>query len=661
MAPPVRRQSAATDTVLPALSIVAVPGLGADPSKSFGSETPGGFNWLKNESEGIRSDIPGARVLLYHYESRWLGAEAKQQTLYNVASLLLDSLVEQRKATTEATRPLVFLAHSMGGLVVSKALTLAATQPEKTEYMRIFECFAGGIFFGTPFKGSSAQAKAYLLATFLEKVGRAIPTQLLQFLDPGRDSLDELRRDFVNLAFKAPRANIACIFEQAETNYLQEKVAKWVRSSVFKAGPKEIVVTEDSATLDGAVVRGLACNHRELNRFDSAKDGRYEIVRRQLKDIVKTAQLVVRTRLRASQQSVVDDNTFRGLSESLNVVDFERKRRSIENLSGDSSWILQEQKYLQWSTQTDASQPPEYRSLWVSGDEGLGKSKAAVSVIEILKKREAESNLLGARNVMVAYFLCDSTPDCSVAENMLKSLIWQLILKRRSLAQYVRMFAAQSQTKAGTGGQGRDGQFSLSTLWKGLTEMLRDPSVQEVYFVVNNLHYLSEDNPSTAEFRKTLSEVLLTDPSAIEDPIREKVKWMFLSRDRDNIKAVLHEGHELGNLRINLNDGSKSSLRRRHLRSYIRDRVKSLAHAKDYSLALQYFVFSSLEKRAESNTLWVELVCRLLEELPANFVNVRKTLELLPPDPEELIKRMWTEVCLTTKYSPRSDDTDQPY
>ena len=599
-------------------------------------------------------------MLLYQYESRWLGADAKQQTLYNVASLLLDSLVEQRKATAEMTRPLVFLAHSMGGLVVAKALTLAAAQPEKMEYMRIFECFAGGIFFGTPFKGSSAQAKAYLLATFLEKAGRAIPTQLLQFLDPGRDSLDELRRDFTQLAFRTPRANVACIFEQTKTNYLQEKVAKWVPSSVFKAGPKELVVTEDSATLDGAVVRGLACNHRELNRFDGAKDGRYEIVRRQLKDIVKSAQLVVKTRLRASQQSVVDDATFQRLSESLNVVDFQRKRRSIENLSGDSGWIRQEQKFLQWSTPADARQPPENPSLWVSGDEGLGKSKAAVSVVEILEKREAENQVLGARNVMVAYFLCDSTPDGSVAEHLLKSLIWQLILKRRSLAQYVRTFAAQSQTRAGAGGQGRGGEFSLSTLWKGLTEMLRDPSVQEVYFVVNNLHYLSEDRPSTAEFRNTLAEVLLTDPRAIEDPIREKVRWMFLSRDRDRIKAVLHDGPGSGNLRINLNDGSKSSLRRQHLRSYIRDRVKSLGLAKDYSLALQYFVFSSLEKRAESNTLWVEVVCRLLEGLPANFVNVRRTLELLPPDPEELIKRTWTEVCPTRECRPGTRDANLP-
>ncbi|KAK0725920.1 ankyrin repeat-containing domain protein [Lasiosphaeris hirsuta] len=627
------------------IDIIAVPGLGADPSRSFGSETPGGFNWLKNESEGIRSDIPGARVLLYHYESRWLGAEAKQQTLYNVASLLLDSLVEKRKGGdgAEATRPIVFLAHSMGGLVVAKALTLAAAHPENIDHMRIFECFAGGIFFGTPFRGSSAQARAVLLATFLEKVGRGIPTQMMQLLEPGRDSLEELRRDFVSLSLREPRANLACIYEQAKTNYLQEKVSQWVPKGYFKVGPEEIVVTEESATIDGAVVRGVNCNHRQLNRFDNAKDGRYEITRHHLKDIVKHAQLVVKARLRASRQSVVDDNTFSRLSDSLNVVNFQLKRKAVENLSGDSTWILQEQKYLLWSAQTGINQPATYPSLWVSGDEGLGKSKAALAVVDDIRKREVNNHIPGTKNIMAAYFFCDPTPDCSTAENLLKSLIWQLILKRRSLAQYVKTFAGQDPSKTrGGGGSGTEGQFSLSKLWKGLTEMLRDPSVHEVYFVLSNIHYLSVDHLSTAAFLEAISEILSTQPGS-DDPLRDKVRWMFLSRERPNIGTVLQEGFYPGALRIDLNDGAMSNLRRQHLRSYTRDEVKSLALEKGYSLALQYFVFSSLEKRAESNTLWVEVVCRLLGELPTNFASVRKKLELLPQDPKTLINRTWTE------------------
>ncbi|KAK4455223.1 ankyrin repeat-containing domain protein [Podospora aff. communis PSN243] len=625
------------------IDVIAVPGLGADPSRSFGSETPRGFNWLTDEREGIHADIPKSRVMLYHYDSRWLGTQSKEQTIYNVAILLLESIIEKRKSPEESARPIVFLAHSMGGLVVAKALVLAAQQRDKVEYMRVIECFAGSIFFGTPFGGSSAQAKAYLLATFLEKVGRAVPSQLLQLLDPDRDSLEELRRDFVNVAFKEPKAKLVCFYELEPTNYLQEKVSSWVPKNYFKLGPKEIVVTKASAVLDGAADRGVPCNHRQLNRFDSAKDGRYENVRHHIRDIVKDAQKIVRARLKASRQSAIDDATFARLSESLNVVEFQRKLRSVKALSGDSSWILKEPKYLHWRTQQQLDGSNRVPCLWVSGDEGLGKSKAAATVIQELQQREAENE-----GVMVAYFFCDPTPDCSKAENVLKSLMWQLVLGRRSLAQYVRAFAAQDSTKLRGSGQGTEEQFSLSKLWKGLTAMLQDPSVHEVYLVVNNLHHLSSEHAATAELLKQISESLAEAVGAgTEDPLREKARWMLLSRDRENVREALApegEGYGAPVLWLNLNDSSMSSVLREQVRSFTRDRVKELAKTKNYSLALQYFVFSSLEKRAESNNVWVEVVCRLLEGIPPTFNLVRKALESLPQDPLVLIHRTWAEV-----------------
>ncbi|KAK1828991.1 ankyrin repeat-containing domain protein [Podospora conica] len=631
------------------IDVIAVPGLGADPSRSFGSETPRGFNWLTDEREGIHADIPKSRVMLYHYDSRWLGTQSKEQTIYNVAILLLESIIEKRKSPEEAARPIVFLAHSMGGLVVAKALVLAAQQRDQVEHMRVIECFAGCIFFGTPFGGSSAQAKAYLLATFLEKVGRAVPSQLLQLLDPDRDSLEELRRDFVNVAFKEPKAKLVCFYELEPTNYIQEKISAWVPKNYFKAGSREIVVTKKSAVLDGSVDRGMPCNHRQLNRFDSAKDGRYENVRHQIRDIVKDAQKIVRARLKASRQSAVDDATFARLSASLNVVGFQRKLRSVTTLSGDSSWILKEPKYLHWRTQQQLDGSNRVPCLWVSGDEGLGKSKAAATVIQELQLREAENE-----GVMVAYFFCDPTPDCSKAENVLKSLMWQLILGRRSLAHYVRAFAAQDSKMLRGSGQGTEEQFSLSRLWKGLTEMLRDPSVNEVYLVVNNLHHLSSENAATVELLTHISESLFEAAEVgIADPIREKVRWMLLSRDRENLRrSLVPHGEEDAApvLRLNLNDSSMSNVLREQVRSFTRDRVKELAKSQNYNLALQYFVFSSLEKRAESNNVWVEVVCRLLEGIPPTFNAVRKTLESLPQDPLVLINRTWAQVLTSSEH-----------
>lgn len=171
--------------------------------------------------------------------------------------------------------------------------------------------------------------------------------------------------------------------------------------------------------------------------------------------------------------------------------------------------------------------------------------------------------------------------------------------------------------------------------------MLRDDSAPNVYFVINNLHYLARDDPSTNDFLKVIKD-LVEDSDGIDDPIKKNVKWMFLSRARENIENVFEDEEKI--LRVNLEDGSKDKELRQMLKTYTKERVKALALYKGYSLALQYYVSSILQKRAENNKLWVEVVCCLLEGLPSNHVQVRKTLEGLPQSVQELMNRVWAEV-----------------
>ena len=400
-------------------------------------------------------------------------------------------------------------------------------------------------------------------------------------------------------------------------------------------------MTQDSAKLDCAEeVRGMACDHRQLNRFDSVKDGRYESVRQLLRGIVTKARIIVKRRLNASRHSAIDDATFSRLSNTLNVADYHRKRRNVESVSGDSSWILKEPKYTQWSAIGDDAEESEGKGcLWVSGTEGQGKSKAALAVLETLEEVEYKNGTPGAKDSLVAYFFCDSAPDYSSAENLLKSLMWQLVLKRRPLAQYVKGFASQDMSRSSNA----PASFSIAKLWRGLQDMLRDPSVQNVYIIVNNLHYLTDGSDELFEL---INSDVLGEATGAEDPIREKVRWMFLSRARENIKEVFNGENKQNVLRVDLEDGSKDAQLRLSLKAYTRDRVKALAQHQGYSLSLQYFVTSILQQRAENNTLWVEVVCRLLEGLPSSHVQVRKTLEAIPQDLEELIRRTWSEVSL---------------
>jgi hypothetical protein len=81
---------------------VAVPGLGSDPRRSFNSLYPVRenkyFNWLADD-DGLRREFPTARVMLYEYESRWLGKQAIPQSVSNVANNLLESLHAHREVS----------------------------------------------------------------------------------------------------------------------------------------------------------------------------------------------------------------------------------------------------------------------------------------------------------------------------------------------------------------------------------------------------------------------------------------------------------------------------------------------------------------------------------------------------------------------------------
>ena len=203
------------------VDIIAVPGLGSNPDTAFDSfkKTSDGrtqFNWLTDD-KGLRDKFPTARVLLYKAESRWIKEAAVNQSMKNLASNLLTAILSKREGI-QSDRPIIFVGHSMGGLIVAKAITLAAFRSE--DYPNVLPCITGCLFFGTPFQGSAATGKAIMLAELLEPVNQAAVSRVLNFLVPGNEALDELRNDFARICNEMePRIGNVCFFELNKTNY----------------------------------------------------------------------------------------------------------------------------------------------------------------------------------------------------------------------------------------------------------------------------------------------------------------------------------------------------------------------------------------------------------------------------------------------------------
>jgi hypothetical protein len=117
-------------------------------------------------------------------------------------------------------RPLVLLGHSMGGIVIAKALCLAERDSE--QWPDTYESITSCVFFGTPFNGTPVADIAIHWAKAKEQsgIGIAVDSQLLDLLRPGNESLRELKRDFIRASGKlAHRVQLYCFYEMELTNW----------------------------------------------------------------------------------------------------------------------------------------------------------------------------------------------------------------------------------------------------------------------------------------------------------------------------------------------------------------------------------------------------------------------------------------------------------
>lgn len=99
-------------------------------------------------------------------------------------------------------RPIVFVAHSLGGLVAAQALVHGDQRSENSAAQRIARNLRGMIFLGTPFKGSSAAKLAEIARRILELFGVDTQQHTLRLLGVDSERLDELTRSFASVVGK---------------------------------------------------------------------------------------------------------------------------------------------------------------------------------------------------------------------------------------------------------------------------------------------------------------------------------------------------------------------------------------------------------------------------------------------------------------------------
>ncbi|OTA77633.1 hypothetical protein M434DRAFT_382717 [Hypoxylon sp. CO27-5] len=240
---------------------VAVSGLASHPLGSWQPKREDrSFMWIRDE---LPRAMPDTRFSIYGYDTTLVRSNSFQ-SIEDLATSLIDHIKASVLALS-AAKPLVFLAHSLGGIVLKEAFVALANGYERSTH--ILNLFQGGVFFGVPSQG---MATSHLLAMVKGQVNE----QLVHDLSMGSEYLRSLDDRFSGLALLRDM----CLYWAYETKTSPTVIV----SFILGAGPEEILVLKESATRSLYSSRTSAIfpinnNHSEMVKF-SEDDPNFRVV-----------------------------------------------------------------------------------------------------------------------------------------------------------------------------------------------------------------------------------------------------------------------------------------------------------------------------------------------------------------------------------------------
>ncbi len=210
-----------------------------------------------------------ACILTYGYDTYIVQKSvASSNQLINHATNLLNDLMTDRACCNASFHLLIFVTHSLSGLVCKKVILLLWNNPE-AHLWGIFNCIKDIIFMSTSHKKAWIADWVKILALALDVV-KFINKLLLKTLEMNDQLLKFIQVRFwamIQELWEGSRClKITCFFEELPLCAVEK------------------VVFKDSATLEGYNLISIHVNHRDMVKFGSVKDNKFK---RLLKKLIR--------------------------------------------------------------------------------------------------------------------------------------------------------------------------------------------------------------------------------------------------------------------------------------------------------------------------------------------------------------------------------------
>ncbi|KAE8443477.1 hypothetical protein EG329_001874 [Mollisiaceae sp. DMI_Dod_QoI] len=444
----------------PTIDVVAVHGLNSNAIHAWTHEKK--VMWLEDL---LPEQLPNARIMTYGYNSS-VYKDATSGRIQDHAKGLLNALDGQRSERGAKKRPIIFVCHSLGGLVVKQALVFS--QMDKL-YSDIRNSTYGIVFLATPHRGSSAANLASTLSNIAVAAFPGIQTQLLKALQTDSTVLGDLIDNFRHLASDF---QIASFYELKPTSLIG---GRW-------AGPMQMqIVAQSSAVMDIGGERQVPMNadHRCIARYSGEKDPLYIAVSKRLCEMAAEASVAIHVRsmsvdhVSSKAPSLAPDvlSKLRAWLNPSSDLDHERSSLRSKRCANTGDWIFLKKEYLLWRECETSS------LLWLHARPGAGKSVLAAHLIENLE----------VSGLPFGYFFFKyNNESLSSPKNLLRSICFQLCSKHTTI--YDRMVTLMES--------GFDVQKGLvGTLWQQLFKdrILKLGWPEPMFWVIDGLDECDKD------------------------------------------------------------------------------------------------------------------------------------------------------------------------
>ena len=345
----------------PVADIIFVHGLGGSSHKTWSYDRDPELFWPQKWLP-FEADTCDARILTFGYNANFLSSGPNSvSSISDFARALLFGMKfgrdQEKRDLNIGKVPIIFVAHSMGGLVFKRAFLSGL---DNNDYKDIVTQIRAVLFLSTPHRGSNLAAVLNRILTV--SIFMQSPKQYIAELEKSSPSIETLNEGFAN---HAAEIQIFSFYETLETSVGRMK--------------NMVILDTTSSTLGypSEVKTPLNADHHGVCKFSSRENSNYQYVLSALQTLVSRYKAAG---LHLHKANVVIDTKMIGkLLSATSAPEDDYTALLHRWKEGTCESVLSEPVFEDW---LDYSQKSSM--LWLYGQPGSGKSVHAAFLIQYL-------------------------------------------------------------------------------------------------------------------------------------------------------------------------------------------------------------------------------------------------------------------------------------